>query len=45
MVHGGEGAFDGIGDSEASPVLGRDVVEGEQRVSILAQAVGRLRVL
>src|SRR5438270_5921511 len=26
------------------PVLGREVVEGEQRVSILAQAVGRLLV-
>src|SRR5438477_1171967 len=44
MAHGGEGAFDGIGRSQVFPVLGREVVESEQRVSILAQAVGRLRV-
>jgi hypothetical protein len=36
MAHGGEGAFDGIGRSQVFSVLGREVVEGEQYVSILA---------
>ena len=40
----GEGAFDGVGRPQVFPVLGREVVESEQRVSILAQAVGRLPV-
>src|ERR1700687_5996355 len=44
MAHGGEGAFDGVGGPQVFPVLGWEVVESEQRVSILAQAVGRLRV-
>src|SRR5215475_13606711 len=44
VAHGGEGAFDGVGRPQVFPVLGREVVESEQRVSILAQAVGRLLV-
>src|SRR3981081_3347719 len=44
VAHGGEGAFDGGGRPQVFPVLGREVVESEQRVSILAQAVGRLLV-
>src|SRR5436190_13787069 len=41
MAHGSEGAFNGIGRSQVFPVLGREVVERQQRVSILAQAVRR----
>lgn len=41
---GGGGAFDGLGCPQVFPVLCREVVENEQRVSILAQAVGRLLV-
>jgi hypothetical protein len=44
VAHSGEGAFDGIGRPQVFPVFGREVVKGEQRVSILAQAVRRLRV-
>src|ERR1700731_565252 len=44
VAHGGEGAFDGVGRPQAFPMLGREVVESEQRVPILAQAVGRLLV-
>src|ERR1700730_12624828 len=44
VAHGGEGAFDGVGRPQVFPVLGREVVKSEQRVSILAQAVGRLLV-
>jgi hypothetical protein len=44
VPHGGEGAFDGVGRPQVFPVLGREVVESEQRVSILARAVGRLLV-
>jgi hypothetical protein len=44
VTHGGEGAFNGIGSPQVFPVFGREVVEGEQRISILAQAVRRLRV-
>src|SRR5438552_17510969 len=44
VAHGGEGAFNGIGGPQVFPVLGREVVEGQQRASILAQATGGLRV-
>jgi len=44
MAHSGEGAFDGFGGPQVFPVLGWEVVESQQRVAILAQAVGRLLV-
>jgi hypothetical protein len=44
VTHGGERAFDDIGRAQMLPVLGREVVEGEQRVAILDQALGRLVV-
>ena len=45
MSDGGEGALDWIRCAEMLPVLGREVVEGEQRFAILAQAIDRLLVL
>src|ERR1700750_117298 len=36
VAHGGEGAFDGVGRPQVFPVIGREVVESEQRVSVLA---------
>ena len=43
VAHGGEGAFDGVRRAQVFPVLGREVVERQQRVAILAQAFGGLR--
>jgi hypothetical protein len=40
VAHGSEGAFNGIGRPQRFPVLGRGVVERQERVPILAQAVG-----
>src|SRR5262245_25303551 len=39
QLHGGGGALNGIGGSQANPVLSREVVEGLQNGSIL---MGRL---
>ena len=44
VAHGSEGAFNGIGRSQVFPVLGREVVESQQCVSILSEAVGRLLI-
>src|SRR3954454_13451496 len=41
---GGEHALDGVGGAQMVPVLGREVVEGEQRVAVLGQAGDRLLV-
>lgn len=37
--HGGEGDLDRVGGPQVSPVLGREVVEGEQHVAVLGQAL------
>src|SRR5215813_9695571 len=44
VAHRGEQAFDDVRGAEMPPVLGREVVEGEQRVAILDQALDRLVV-
>ena len=44
-AHRGEGAFDRIGGSQVLPVLGREVVEGEQLHPVLGQAGDGLVVL
>src|SRR6266478_6251831 len=44
VAYGSEGAFNWVGRPQVLPVLCRAVVESEQRVSILGQAVGRLLV-
>ncbi len=44
-AHGRKGAFDGIGGANVLPVLGREVVEGEQHVAVLGQAGHRFVVL
>ena len=45
VAHGGERALDRVGRPQVFPMLGREVVECQQRVAILAQAVGSLLVL
>ncbi len=40
-----KGALDGIGRAYVLPVLGRDIVEGEQAITVLDQAVCRFIVL
>ena len=45
QADGGERAFDRVGGSQVDPVLGREVVEGEQHVAILRQALGGLGIL
>ena len=45
VPHGGEHAFDGIRGPDVIPVLGGEIVEGEQRVAVLGQALHRLGVL
>jgi hypothetical protein len=40
-----ERAFDDVGRAQMPPVLGREVVEGEQRVAILDQALTALSYL
>ena len=37
-AHGRKGAFNGIGGANVLPVLGREVVDGEQHVAVLGQA-------
>ena len=44
MAHRGERAFDDVRRVQVLPVLGREVVEGEQRVAILNQALDRVVV-
>ena len=41
---GGECAFDGVGGAQVNPVLGREVVEGQEHGAILGQALGRLGI-
>ena len=45
MADGGERALDRVGRAQVLPVLGGEVVEGEQHVAILGQALDRLVVL
>jgi hypothetical protein len=45
MADGCEGALDRVGRPQMLPVLGGEVVEGEQHVTILRQAFDRLVVL
>ena len=45
MAHGGEGRFDRVGGAQMRPMLGREVVEGEQRVMVLGQLLGGLGIL
>src|SRR5947207_1268672 len=45
MTDGCEGALDRVGRSQVLPVLGGEVVEGEQHVAVLGQAFDRLVVL
>ena len=40
----GEGAFDGVRCPDALPVLGLEIVEGQQFVAVFDQAFGGLRV-
>ena len=44
MAHGGEGAFDEICGPQVLPVLGREIVEREQRLAILLKTFGSLVV-
>ena len=44
VAHRCERAFDRVGRAQMLPVLGGEVVEGEQRVAILGQALDRLVV-
>ncbi len=44
VADGRERAFDYVGRAQMLPVLGREVVEGQQRVAILGQAFHRLVV-
>jgi hypothetical protein len=41
MADGRKGAFDGVRGSQVLPVLGREVVESQQRIAILAEAFCR----
>src|SRR5690349_24770943 len=45
MPHGGEGAFNGVAGPQVLPMLGREVVERQQGLAVLRQAVHRLVVL
>ena len=44
VAHGGEGALDGVRRPGVLLVLGKEVVEGEQCLAVLLQALGRLVV-
>jgi hypothetical protein len=44
MTNRCEDDFDDVGRAQVLPVLGREVVEGEQRLAILAEAFDRLLV-
>lgn len=39
MTHGCEGALDGIAGADVLPMLGREIVERQQRLAILGQAI------
>ena len=41
VAHGGEDAFDGVGRSDVLPMLGWEVVEGQQHVAIFGQLLDR----
>jgi hypothetical protein len=43
MTHGGEGALNGIAGADVLPMLGREIVERQQRLSILSQTIGIIR--
>src|SRR5713226_6329997 len=45
VAHGRKGGLDGVGGSQVNPVLGREVVEGEQLSAVLGEALDRLGVL
>ena len=45
MAHGGEGRFDRVGGAQMRPVLGREVVEGEQHAPVVGQFLGGLGIL
>jgi hypothetical protein len=45
VAHGGESAFDGICGPQVLPVLGRKIVEREQRLAIFLETLDRLVVL
>ncbi len=45
MFDGGEDTLDRIRRSQMNPVLGREVIDGEQFLTIFPQALSRLRVL
>ena len=45
MADGCESALDRVGRSQVLPMLGREVVEGEQHIAIPGQAFDRLVVL
>ena len=45
QTNGGERRFDRVGCSQVCPVRGREVVEGEQHVTVLPQALARGRIL
>src|SRR5688572_14006949 len=45
MTDGRERRLDRVRGPQVHPVLGRKVIEGEQRGTVLLQALGRLRVL
>ncbi len=42
MTHGGEGTLDRVAGTDMLPVLGRKVVERQQRLAVLGQTVGSL---
>jgi hypothetical protein len=44
MPHGREHAFDGVGRAQVILMLGREVIEGQQRVAVLGEAFDRSAV-
>ena len=44
VTHGGEGALDWVRGAQMFPVLGREVVGGQQQLAILSQALDCLLV-
>lgn len=44
MSHGRERAFNRVGRPEVFPVLGREAVEGKQRIAVLRETGRRLLV-
>jgi hypothetical protein len=45
MPDGGKGALDRVGGADMRPMLGREVVEGEQAITVFDQALGGLGIL